>query len=165
MTFDDIPPGTRIFVDANIFIYHFGGQSFECQNLLKRCAQQQLVGYTSTFILAEVLHRLMIAEAIEKNLVSPKTAVQKLAEMPELVKQLVQYNENVSQIAKMGLTISSLTPEIVAASQAVRTRYGLLTNDSLLIASMNELGIVDLASADAGFTSVLGIRVYGPSDL
>lgn len=55
MTFDEIPNGTRVFIDANIFIYHFGGQSVECQTLLERCARQEVLGYTSTFVIATML--------------------------------------------------------------------------------------------------------------
>ena len=58
MTFGELPNGASVFIDANIFIYHFGGQSLECRNLLERCPRRELVGFTSTFIVAEVLHRL-----------------------------------------------------------------------------------------------------------
>jgi predicted nucleic acid-binding protein len=54
-----------VFIDANIFIYHFGGCSLECKALLERCARRALLGYTSTPVLAEVLHRRMVAEATE----------------------------------------------------------------------------------------------------
>ena len=31
MTLDDLPRATSIFIDANIFIYHFTGASGECR--------------------------------------------------------------------------------------------------------------------------------------
>lgn len=68
MTLADLQNGDRLFIDANIFIYHFGGQSPECKTFLERCARRELVGYTATVNLAEVLHRLMIAEAVEKGM-------------------------------------------------------------------------------------------------
>lgn len=165
MTFDEIPDIARIFIDANIFIYHFGGQSDECRNLLARCARRELVGHTSTFVLAEVLHRLMIAEAIEKGLTPGKNAVQKLSEKPELVKQLERYNENIKRIGQMNIVISSLTESIIATSEAIRKEFGLLTNDSLIVATMRELDISNLISADKGFARVPAIRLYSPSDL
>lgn len=165
MTLDELPNGTRLFIDANIFVYHFGGHSAECQTLLERCARQQVLGYTSTFVIAEILHRLMIGEAVQKGLVTAKGAVAKLAEKPELVTQLRQYNECVKQISEMNVSIVSLTPDILTASKTIRERDGLLTNDSLVIATMLDLEIHDLASADVGFTRVEGIRVYAPEDL
>ena len=56
--------GDRVFIDANIFIYHFGGRSLECKKFLERCARRLLLGYTATPVIGEVLHRRMIAEAI-----------------------------------------------------------------------------------------------------
>ncbi len=58
MNFEDLKKGNRIFIDANIFVYNFGGQSNECKEVLLRCARGELTGYTLTSILAEVLHRL-----------------------------------------------------------------------------------------------------------
>jgi predicted nucleic acid-binding protein len=66
MSLVDLRDGDRVFIDANIFIYHFGGRSLECKALLERCARRALLGYTSTPILAEVLHRRMVAEAIAR---------------------------------------------------------------------------------------------------
>ena len=39
MTFDDLHEGDRIFIDANIFVYHFGKLSEESKHLLLRCAR------------------------------------------------------------------------------------------------------------------------------
>ena len=72
MKFDALRNGNSVFIDANIFIYNFGGQSAECKDVLLRCAKGELRGITSTFVIAEVLHRLMVAEAIEKNSLQTK---------------------------------------------------------------------------------------------
>ena len=57
-----------VFIDANIFIYHFAGISKQCTHLFERIRDGKLTGLVNTIILAEVLHRRMIAEAIEKGL-------------------------------------------------------------------------------------------------
>ena len=64
MSLADLRDGGRVFIDANIFIYHFGGRSLECKALRERCARRTLLGYTSTPILAEVLHRCMVAGSV-----------------------------------------------------------------------------------------------------
>lgn len=92
--------GDRVFIDANIFIYHFGGRSLECKTFLERCARRVLLGYTATPVVAEVLHRRMIAEAIAKGFVTARTAVRKLSSAPDLVKQLTQYQEDVDKITQ-----------------------------------------------------------------
>ena len=78
MRFDALRNGDSVFIDANIFIYNFGGHSAECKDILLRCAKGELRGITSTLILAEVLHRLMIAEATEKGFISDKNTVKRL---------------------------------------------------------------------------------------
>ena len=75
MILAELRDGDRVFIDANIFIYHFGGRSPQCKTFLERCARREPLGYTATPVLAEVLHRLMVAEAITKGLVTSKTAV------------------------------------------------------------------------------------------
>lgn len=165
MTLAELLDGDSVFIDANVFIYHFGGRSPECKAFLERCARHELLGYTSTPILAEVLHRLMIAEAVVKGLVTAQTAVRKLGETPALVKQLTQYQEDVNKISQMNLTIFALTPEIVRLSTEVRKTAGLLTNDSLVVACMRARGLTKIATANGDFDQVSRITVYKPADL
>jgi predicted nucleic acid-binding protein len=165
MTLADLQDGDSVFLDANTFIYHFGGQSRECKSLLERCARRTLLGYTSTSVLAEVLHRLMVAEAIGRGLVTAKTAVKRLKEKPELVKQLTRYNDDVRRIGQMNLAILSLTPEILTRSEAVRESEGLLTNDSFVVVFMRDHGLSKLATTDGDFERVRGLEVYKPTDL
>ena len=165
MTLAELLDGHSVFIDANIFIYHFGGHSPQCKAFLECCARRELLGYTSTPVLAEVLHRLMVAEAIMKGLVTAKTAVRKLGETPDLVKQLTQYQDDVNKISQMNITILALTSEIVQTSAEVRTSEGVLTNDSLVVASMRTQGLSKLATANGDFDHVSEIEVYKPTDL
>lgn len=107
----------------------------------------------------------MVAEAIEKGSVTAKTAVKRLKEKPELVKQLTKYNEDIRKIGQMNLAILSLTPEILTRSKAVRESEGLLTNDSFIVVFMRDHGLHKLATTDGDFGRVHGLQVYKPSDL
>ena len=84
MRLDEIPSGSRIFVDSTIFIYHFAGASTACRTLLERCEGGDLKGLTSTVVLAEVAHRLMIVEALTQGLAPVKNLTKKLGEQPDL---------------------------------------------------------------------------------
>jgi predicted nucleic acid-binding protein len=44
---ENLPAGTRLFLDANIFVYAFLGHSNQCRELLGRCATEQVLGITS----------------------------------------------------------------------------------------------------------------------
>lgn len=66
MTFAQLGAGDAIFVDANTFTYHFEPHprwGAACTQLLQRIELQQLVGYTTSHVVAEVSHRLMTIEA------------------------------------------------------------------------------------------------------
>jgi len=105
MTFDNLKKGDSIFIDANIFVYNFGAQSIECKELLLRCARGELIGCTLTSVLSEVLHRLMIAEAIEKGHITDKNPVKKLRENPEIIKKLTTYIRDVEKIGMLSLPL------------------------------------------------------------
>ncbi|HEY6363470.1 MAG TPA: hypothetical protein VI585_01635 [Candidatus Binatia bacterium] len=59
-----LPAGIDIFLDANVFICAFGGQSKQCLDLLFRCAREEVYGVTTIEAINEVTHRLMLAEAL-----------------------------------------------------------------------------------------------------
>jgi predicted nucleic acid-binding protein len=66
MIFADLAAGDSVFLDANTFIYHFGPDPAlgpQCSQLLQRIENQELTGFTSVHLLAEVVHKLMTIEA------------------------------------------------------------------------------------------------------
>lgn len=98
MKLAEIADGESAFVDANIFVYHFTGQSPECRSFLERCATGAIRGFTSTSTLAEVTHRLMIAEAVQLGLVTQVKAVPRLKERPDAIRQLSRYQAEAATI-------------------------------------------------------------------
>jgi len=126
MTFDDLNENERVFLDANIFIYHFGGLSTDCRNLLTRCAKSEIYGFTSHLVIAEVLHRLMIAEAVGKGRIGPKNPVQKLKANPGIVKNLAEYNNQAASISGMNISILEISSRIMISSAHIRRTEGLL---------------------------------------
>lgn len=165
MSFDDLQAGDHVFLDANVFIYHFLGQSADCRQLLSRCHQGTLKGVTASFVVAEVMHRLMIAEAVARQLVTSSQVIKKLREHPDIVRQLQTPNQCAPQIKAMKIEIAPLTVVTLEASAAVRQQYGLLTNDSLLVATMQELSLQKLATRDQDFEQIGGLQIYQPTDI
>lgn len=107
----------------------------------------------------------MLAEAMQKGYVTPPNALRKLKENPKIVKKLDRYQEAPKRLLEMKITLLSATPEIVLRSKAIRKRYGLLTNDSLIITTMKMNRIKLLASNDGDFENISGIQLFKPSDL
>jgi len=65
----------------------------------------------------------------------------------------------------MNIEISPLNLTMLESSANVRKQYGLLTNDSLLVAAMQELSLQKLATLDKDFASVSSLLVYRPTDV
>lgn len=154
-----------MFIDANIFVYHFTGVSSQCTWLLERCEHGDVLGFTTAHIVLEVAHRLMMLEAVTKGLVTAGKVAKKLKERPEVVRQLRQYADHAFKIEEMGITVIPVTLELWRESTAYQKRYGLLTNDALLVSACRSYGYVNLASDDNAFAVVDEVRLFQPGDL
>ena len=165
MKISEIKAEETVFIDANIFIYHFTGVSEESTLFLKRCEEGELTGVTGMNILIEVLHRLMMIEAVTKGFVKPGDVVKKLTKKPHIVKELTEYQTNTLSIVDIGIELLPISEDTIKSSFQFRKKYGLLVNDSLTTAMMDLEGIINLATMDKDFERVEGVRVYSPQDV
>ena len=165
MHINDIPDSRKVFIDANIFIYHFAGISEQCTHLFERIRDGKLTGLVNTIILTEVLHRRMIVEAIEKGLVTPKNAVRRLKERSDFVKSLTQYSTDVQNIIQTPLIVESVTKADILTSANIRRAHGMLTNDSIILATMERLSIIDFVTHDNDFDSITKLKLWKPDDI
>jgi len=165
MTLTEITAGTTVFIDANIFIYHFAGRSEDCTTFLARVEKGDLQGVTGPTSVLEVAHRLMMLEAIEHGIsVTPHPAA-RLARQPQLVRRLSKYYFSLLAIPRFRVEVLPLPQDFVTASQEFRQTHGLLVNDSLIPMHMRLAGVSALASGDEAFDKIPGIKRFRPSDV
>lgn len=164
-TLEEIGPGSMVFVDANIFIYHFTGRSMACRTLLERCEEGEVLGITGAHVVLEVLHRLMMLEAVQKDLISPGNVARRLRERLDIVRALDEYARHAGRIDDMGVRILPVDAQVVRASHEVRRAAGLLINDSVSVAMMQQDGIRAIATQDQDFKTVPGLQVYLARDI
>ena len=160
-----LPGGSTIFIDANIFIYHFSGPTPltpSCTALLERIVNREIVGVTSTTVVLEVLHRLMILEAISKFHLVPRGAVQFLKANPEKVKALNECHLAIETVTQLGIQIAEVTQEDISEGQQFQRQFGMLTNDALILAVMSRQRITALASNDPDFQRIPHIHLHRP---
>src|SRR3989338_6609515 len=157
------PVDKNIFIDANIFIYHFLGMKDDCTQLLVQVENRKIAAFTSVIVLAEVWHRLMIAEAIENYGLTPHKAVSYLKNHPKIVKQLSRCHESMASIPQMRVKIWSLTQKAFILAQSISHEYGLLTNDALNAALMRLHRVKDVATNYGDFLRVKDVKVWRPS--
>ena len=66
MFLHEIEIGQRVFIDANIFVYHFSKDSRfnkSCRDFLLRIENSEVHGVTSAAVIMEATHRIMMSEA------------------------------------------------------------------------------------------------------
>ncbi len=162
----EIESGAKVFIDANIFVYHFSkGSEFNksCTDFLYRVETSQIHGFTSAGIIMEASHRLMMVEASSVLDVEIKNLPKYLKQHPDVVKQLTKHLTVPNKIAGLNIEIVQITQKVIDASQLNKTKYGFLSNDSLTLKIMEDMGLANIASNDSDFKRVDWLKLYLPS--
>lgn len=165
MRLDEIESGATVFIDANIFVYHFSeGSAFNksCADFLLKIENAEIHGITSAVTVLEAAHRLMMVEASTSLNVETKNLPKYLKQHPDIAKQLLKHLSIPRIIAAMNIEIIPVTGLLVENSQTNKTKHGFLSNDALAVTVMEELGITALASNDFDFSRVEWIKLYTP---
>lgn len=165
LIFSQLATGDSVFLDANTLIFHFGLHATfgaACNQLLARIEQQDLLGYTSTHVLSEMAHRLMLVEASALPGWTPNKIKLRLRQQPAACAALTQFRAAIDAVLQSRIVVLSIAPSLVAGAAVVSQQHGLLSNDALIVAVMQNQGLVNLASADADFDRVRGIKRYVP---
>jgi predicted nucleic acid-binding protein len=162
---DDVPSGARVFLDASIFVHHFTERSAQCRRLLGRCERRDVFGVTSVVAFNEASHKLLIAEAIRSGAFPPGGVLRKLRRRPELVRELRVHVIEMQRVSAWGIEVLPVDLGRSLRAAAARETTGLLTNDSILLATMREETITTIATADSDFDRFDDLQVFRPTDL
>jgi predicted nucleic acid-binding protein len=82
---------------------------------------------------------------------------------PPEVQQCKSHRQAIDELAAIPLTILPVNGGHVSGAADLSILFGLLTNDALVVAVMQDNGINALASLDADFDRVPGITRYAPA--
>jgi predicted nucleic acid-binding protein len=165
MNLDDIKEGQSVLIDANTYIYGINKNSVQCSRFLRRCAGGEVKGILPLHVLSEINHRLMISEAKEVGLVSGSNPTKQLSKIPKKIMMLRNYRAIISDLLKTSLIFETFQKEDFLIALKIQRQYGLLTNDSLLIAIGSRLEIYAIATSDNDFQNVEGLTIYSPDDI
>ena len=166
MTFNQIPGNTSVFLDANILVYDFTPDptfGAECQVLMERIYKwQDFVAYTSTHVLGEMAHQLMILEAA-RVFGWPLTGItRRLRQNPTEIQKLTGFRQAIDEVPRLGIEVLPIERHLPPLAAALSQVHGLLTNDALILATMQDQAIKHIASHDPDFDRVPGITRYAP---
>ncbi len=160
----EVPSGMHLGLDANIFIYAFGRQSVQCAQLLERCQDGNVRAVTTIEVVSEVCHRFMLLEAFENGIIT-RASAPALRARADGIKNLARYWMLASRIFDLNIKVLALEEVRARRAQLLRITHGLLTNDSLIAAALQQERIQNLATSDRDFERVGWLTVYAPTDL
>ncbi len=166
MTFHNIPIGSKVFLDANTFVYAILGHATygtSCTTLLDRVEQQDILGFTSSLVLSETVHRLMTLEACNRFGWPAQGIANRLRRHPSEVQQLLMPRRGVDEIQVAGVSGLPVTAQQVSTAVDISLQFGLLSADALIVAVMRDNGLTQIASLDADFDLVPGLTRFSPT--
>ncbi len=159
-----IAAGSRVLLDANIFIYAFTGRSVQCREILERSQDGDVAAVTTIEAVNEVCHKLMLLEALERGVIHRVSAAALRSKATEITR-LTNYWKRVERIFDLNITVLALAEARARRAHRLRSALGLLTNDSLIAAAAQEQAIVNLATSDRDFDRIDWLVTYRPTDL
>jgi predicted nucleic acid-binding protein len=161
MKFIHIPGNASVMIDANVFVYYFTPDPVlgpECQVLMERISKyQDFVAFTSTHILSEVSHQLMVLEAAQLFGWPMAGITRRLQQHPAEVRKLTRFRQASDEVPRLGVNVLPVGPHLPPLAAPLSQLHGLLTNDAITAAAMQDQAIVHFASNDADFDRVPGI--------
>src|SRR6266568_1463493 len=160
-----LPRGTSVFVDTNIFHFHFQNKSPSCTAFLNRIAFGDVIAFVNTQVLSDLLHKLMFAEAIARQCVgstNPQELKKYLKKQRGQENPLKDYQQQFEAIIAIGLHVLPITENLLVDTKVEREQYYLMTGDSLHLGTMNrrkikrrKVPLQDIVTSDADFELIL----------
>jgi predicted nucleic acid-binding protein len=126
MIFADLASGDSVFVDANTLIYHFGPHPAfgpACRQMLQRIENQDLLGFTSTHVLGELAHQLMLAEALTLPGWSAGKVKKRLRQQPAALQTLTGFRTAVETVLQSRITVLTIAPALLGTAAIIRAFF------------------------------------------
>lgn len=166
MTFDRIPSGSQVFLDANALIYHFTNDSVygpASTRLVERIEFGDLQGYTSADVVSDVAHRMMTIEAMHQFGWPIAGIAARLRKQHAEIAKLSTFQQAIEEVPQLGIQVWDTKLGMVLTAAKVSRQYELLSGDALIVAVMQANGLTQLASGDSDFDRVQWITRYAPA--
>ncbi len=161
----DLPDGVSCFVDANILCYHIiqtPSLSDECTKFIKRIERGVIKAATSAAVVAEAIHKVMLAEAIQQHQLDHRGLAHRLQRQRELIAGLNAHRKVPTLIKTLAMHVEPVTLDILERATVLSAQHRLLTNDAVTIAVMEKLSLLHLATNDNNFDSITHLSIWKP---
>lgn len=169
MKLADYTAKERIFIDANIFIFHANDDATfgnSCTTFLNRIEEEEIHGVITPAVIDEVLFKILIGKAAEELGKSSIWVIKKHMKDKSFSKkvysQVKTYWEYILDLHATNLDIQTIDTNILEESVKLGEKYGLLTTDSIHTATCISNKISNIASDDTDFKRIKELKVFEP---
>ncbi len=106
---------------------------------------------------------MITVEAIYENgVLKPDKPLPLKEQHPATLQGLSRFQNAVDSILHSHIQVLTISPPLVGTAARLSRQFGLLTNDALIVAVMQDQGLTNIASLDADFDRVSGLTRYAP---
>ena len=163
MFLGDIPGGTKVFIDANVFLNVALEEkhALTCSDFLRNVHSGELSGFVSLAVLDEVLFKLIQFEVSSKYRVPLRKVIGYIRNNHTCLTQLSKCWEAMENILSLNITVLDMPREFGEVIGNCK-KYVLLTRDSLHVTTMEQNNIKDIATNDADFQRIDFLNVWKP---
>lgn len=161
----DLPDGADCFIDANIFYYHFvetPPSSQASTTFLIRVVAGAITGYSSVHVLAEAIHKIMLARAAAKFGLNRAGLVNWLQRHGSRITELREFRRAAGELLEIGLNIVAIDGTDIQRAADLSVEMDLLTNDATTLALMQRHLLSHLATNDSDFDSLPNLTIWKP---
>jgi predicted nucleic acid-binding protein len=161
-----IPSNAKVLFDTNIFVYSAldhpeYGES--CTQAFQRVESKEIKGYVPTIVLNELLHRLMIAEVIKKELArNTREVLELLKHDKSIIPSLNICWEELDKVFASEFIVLEDMSNIFREAISISREYSLLSSDAYIASFAKRSGITNIATNDSDFERVKWIKVWKP---
>lgn len=134
----------------------------DCVEFVKRIGRGEVTAFTSSVAVAEAVHKVMLAEAVQLFGLSRQGLAHRLQRQAQLLPQLSEHKKVIALIKALNLHVDFVTLEILEKAADCSIQHRLLTNDASTVAVMEKLSLTDLVTNDDNFDSIAGLTVWKP---
>lgn len=117
---------------------------------------------STTSVVADVIHKVMISEAAAHFGFSSTGVSVQLRQVRSKLSQLQTYRAAIDEISRLPIALLSVEMSDIKTATQITSEFGLLTNDALIVAAMRKHGISHLATNDDDFDAVKEVVVWKP---
>ncbi|QQR70665.1 MAG: PIN domain-containing protein [Methanolinea sp.] len=162
----EIPPDTRAIFDTNILVYwvtdhpRYGKLCTEC---VKRVEKGEIQGVIPATILNELLHRIMIAETVEKGYAcTSQDAVRVLKEDPAIIRHLTIAGNVYDSLPTIGFEMIENERGISGLMYHFSKELCLMAKDAAIVAYAHTFTLAHIVTNERDFQRVKWLTCWGP---